>query len=193
MSLTDVLMVDAVLLAPLIAIQVSVFLETRREKRQRRLTLFRTLMMTRASRLAPDHVNALNMIDVEFSGVDAKSKRVRSAWKAYLDILNSANMPSEVWHEKTLDLFIDLLYNIAVGVGYDFDRTHLRRNAYFPRGFGETETDQVAIRTGVRELLEGKRVLPVWVPSVEEPSPTGQALPTTQEYSQAESRDSTND
>ena len=79
MSLTDALMVAAVLLAPLIAIQVSVFLEIRREKRQRRLKLFRTLMMTRAARLVPDHVNALNMIDIEFSGTDAKSKEVRAA------------------------------------------------------------------------------------------------------------------
>ena len=191
MSLTDALMVAAVLLAPLIAIQVSVFLEIRREKRQRRLKLFRTLMMTRAARLVPDHVNALNMIDIEFSGTDAKSKEVRAAWKAYLDILNSADLPRDVWDEKAVDLFVDLLYHLAVHLGYDFDRTHLRRNAYFPRGFGETEMDQLAIRTGVRELLEGKRALPVWVPPADQSSPTGQALPTTQDYSQPQPPEST--
>ncbi|MDE2985534.1 MAG: hypothetical protein OXU69_12580 [Gemmatimonadota bacterium] len=184
MSLTDALMVAAVLLAPLIAIQISVFLENRRETRQRRLNLFRTLMMTRAARLVPDHVNALNMIDIEFSGSDSKSKEVRAAWKAYLDILNSTDLSGEVWNEKALDLFVDLLHHLAAHVGYDFDRTHLRRNAYFPRGFGETEMDQLAIRTGVRELLEGKRALPVWVPQADESSSTGQALPTTQDYSQ---------
>jgi len=184
MSLTDALMVAAVLLAPLIAIQISVFLENRRETRQRRLNLFRTLMMTRAARLVPDHVNALNMIDIEFSGSDSQSKEVRAAWKAYLDILNSTDLSGEVWNEKALDLFVDLLHHLAAHVGYDFDRTHLRRNAYFPRGFGETEMDQLAIRTGVRELLEGKRALPVWVPQADESSSTGQALPTTQDYSQ---------
>ena len=191
MSLTDVLMVAAVLLAPLIAIQVSVFLETRREKRQRRLNLFRTLMMTRAARLVPDHVNALNMIDIEFSGTDAESKEVRAAWKAYLDILNSADLSSEIWNEKAHDLFVDLLYHLAVHVGYDFDRTHLRRNAYFPRGFGETELDQLAIRTGVRELLEGKRALPVWVPQPDQSSSAGQALPSSQHYSRPQSPEST--
>jgi hypothetical protein len=34
--------------------------------------VFRTLMTTRASRMAPDHVQALNMIDVEFAGDDRK-------------------------------------------------------------------------------------------------------------------------
>ena len=51
----------------------------------------------------------LNMIDIEFSGTDAKSKEVRAAWKAYLDILNSTAMSGEVWNEKVLDLFVDLL------------------------------------------------------------------------------------
>ena len=188
MSTTDVLLVAAVLLAPLIAIQVSVFLETRREKRQRRMNLFRTLMMTRAARLVPDHVNALNMIDIEFSGADAKSKKVRAAWKAYLDILHSADLSGEVWNEKAHDLFVDLLHHLAVHVGYDFDRTHLRRNAYFPRGFGETEMDQIAIRTGVRELLEGKRALPVSAPPADQSSSTGLALPTSQDYSKPRGR-----
>lgn len=191
MSVTDALMVAAILLAPLIAIQVSVFLEAHREKRQRRLNLFRTLMMTRAARLVPDHVNALNMIDIEFSGADDKSKKVRAAWRAYLDILNAADLSSEVWIEKAHDLFVDLLYHLAVHVGYDFDRTHLRRNAYFPRGFGETEMDQIAIRTGVRELLEGKRALPVWVPQADESSSTGQALPTSQDLSRPQSPEPT--
>ena len=191
MSYADAMMVAAVLLAPLIAIQVSVRLEIRREKRQRRMNLFRTLMMTRAARLAPDHVNALNMIDIEFSGGDRKSKEVRAAWKAYLDILTSADLTSEVGSERALDLFVELLYHLAVHVGYDFDRTHLRRGAYFPRGFGESELDQLAIRAGVRDLLEGRRPLPVYMATVEQLSRTGQALAMTADDNPRRSPEST--
>lgn len=176
MPFADAMIVAAVLLAPLIAIQASVRLEIRREKRQRRMNLFRTLMMTRAARLTPDHVNALNMIDIEFSGGDRKSKEVRAAWKAYLDCLNSADLTTDAGNERALDLFIELLYHLAVHVGYDYDRTHLRRGAYFPRGFGENEMDQLAIRAGMRDLLEGKRPLPVYVPQVDPPSHSGQAV-----------------
>ena len=43
-------------------------LENLRVKRKRREGLFRTLMGTRAERGNRNHVNALNMIDIEFYG-----------------------------------------------------------------------------------------------------------------------------
>jgi hypothetical protein len=83
MTFSEILMVLAVLLAPVVAIQVSVYLERRRERLGRRRDIFRTLMATRASRLAPTHVEALNMIDLEFYGKDQQLRAVREAWKAY--------------------------------------------------------------------------------------------------------------
>ena len=185
MTTSDWLMILAVLLAPVVAIQVSVYLAGRAQKRQQRLTIFRTLMTTRAARMAFDHVNALNMIDVEFAGNDKASKAVRAAWKAYLDHLNSGTEATEVWNARSEDLFVDLLHTMAVSLGYEFDKTHIRRNAYYPKGYGENEWDQLVIRRGIRELLEGKRVLPVWMPFPEEDEvPEQPAFPTPQELSQ---------
>src|SRR5439155_23554849 len=67
---SDWLTVAAIVLAPLVALRVSVWLDRRKEKRQRQFLIFQTLMATRASGLAPEHVQALNMIDVEFYGAD---------------------------------------------------------------------------------------------------------------------------
>ena len=64
----EILGLLAVLLSPLIALQVSDRLQQSRERRQRKVHVFRTLMATRAAALAPDHVQALNVIDVEFYG-----------------------------------------------------------------------------------------------------------------------------
>jgi uncharacterized protein DUF6680 len=50
-------------------------------------------MATRAARLTPDHVQALNLIDVEFYSKRKKYKRVLDAWKAYHDHLGEN--PSE--------------------------------------------------------------------------------------------------
>lgn len=163
MELQAILTVAAILLAPLTALQVSVWLGRRRAKREKRLEIFRTLMTTRASGLAPSHVQALNLIDVDFFGDDKSSKTVLLAWKAYVNHLNqdSNTVGLDVWAQKKGDLFVDLMYAMARDLGYDFDKTDLKTTSYFPKGHGEAEDDQLAIRRGLGQILAGKWALPV--------------------------------
>jgi hypothetical protein len=166
MTHAELMSVLAVLLSPLVALQVSEFVHLRRERRQRRMQVFRTLMSTRASGLAPEHVQALNMIDIEFHGSDSKSKAVLTAWKAYLDHLNNAQNESSVWGSKREDLFVELLFEMARHLGYDFDKTHIRRTSYFPKGFGDLELDQHAIRKGLAGILSGHASFPIYLSGV---------------------------
>src|SRR5688572_26872426 len=76
--------VVSVMISPLIAVQVTVWLQRNREKRERQLSVFKTLMRTRASGMAPEHVQALNMIDVEFYDGPKRPGAVVRSWKAYL-------------------------------------------------------------------------------------------------------------
>lgn len=165
----ELIAVAAVLLSPLMALQVSQILERVRERRQRQLYVFRTLMATRASGLAPEHVQALNMIDIEFHGSDGKSKAVLNAWKAYLDHLGVPQTDSAVWGAKREDLFVDLLYEMSQYLEYDFDKTHIRRTSYFPKGFGELELDQYELRKGVLALVRGERSLPMFITGMNQP------------------------
>jgi hypothetical protein len=88
MTLSDGVMVAAVLLAPLVAFQVSIFIEKRRDKRKRKINVFTALMATRAAGLSQKHVEALNLIDIEFY----KDKLVTNSWKAYIDHLNDKSL-----------------------------------------------------------------------------------------------------
>ena len=89
MGIADWLIVIAILLAPVVAVRVETLLELRREKRRRKNLVFETLMGTRADRVSQDHVQALNMIDIEFSRKPSKAdQEVVKAWKIYLDHLN---------------------------------------------------------------------------------------------------------
>src|SRR5262245_47517368 len=140
---SDWVMVLAVLAGPILAVQASLFLQRRQEVRQRRFWVFRTLMMTRATSLAPEHVQALNLIDIDFAGNHAKLRSVRDAWRIYLDHLNNPrSTPPEVWTTKREELLAALLHSMAVCLGYDFDITTIRRAAYLPMGHGEAEQDQ---------------------------------------------------
>lgn len=161
METIEWLTILAILLAPLAALQVSALLERRREKRQRRFELFKTLMATRASGLSPDHVRALNSIDVEFEGKDKKSKAVLHAWRAYHDHLGSSQEDREHWRLTKQGLLVDLLYHMAQGLGYDFDKTSIKNTSYLPDGYLEADEHQLVIRRGFAAILSGKAAIPI--------------------------------
>lgn len=178
MSTSDWINVLAILLAPLVAIRVSVWLERRKEKRQRQFIIFQTLMATRASTLAPNHVQGLNMIDVEFYGTDRSSRAVVEAWKVYLDFLNTPTEPSPAWGARQKELLVDLLQKMASHLGYHFDKTDIKNTSYFPQGYGTAEWEQQQIRQLMLSLLKGERALPV-APPPSEGQAGGPTLPAT--------------
>jgi len=162
-TIADWLMITAVLLGPVIAVQLTRYLDNKKEIRERKLWIFKTLMATRASTLSPHHVEALNRIDLEFDSSHSEEKEVISAWKAYLDLLGDTDIPREQWGVRRVDLLVELLHKMAQVLDYEFDKTHIKNSSYYPRGYGELEEDQAAIRRGVKELIEGKRVIPMYV------------------------------
>lgn len=170
MTTYNVLQLLGMLFAPLIALQVSRYLDRRRETRDRKMKVFRTLMATRARKLGQDHVEALNMIDIEFAGSSPRETQVTRAWKMYLDHLNRPSISGEAWLAKSEELFVDLLFQMAVCLGYDFDKVHIRSQSYAPRAHGDMENDQYTIRKAAIALLQGEAVLPVRMTQVPGPS-----------------------
>lgn len=68
MTVTDWLTIIAIILGPLFGVVLAIWLEDQRAKRERRLNIFRTLMRTRRTPTSPDHVGALNLVEIEFGG-----------------------------------------------------------------------------------------------------------------------------
>lgn len=163
MDIKDLLTIIATILSPLIAVQVSQFIERKRQKRDEQLQVFKTLMATRAARLDPRHVESLNVIDVVFNGTSKKEKLIRALWKKYLDHLNDRTHTPQNWHTRSLDLFVELLQSMAIFLGFDFDDTHIKNQGYYPTGFNDIEEDNVAIRKAFKDILTGKSALPVKV------------------------------
>ena len=158
MTVTDWVMVGAVLLGPLIAVQLTRFLDDLKEEKGRKLWVFKTLMASRAQGLSAVHVEALNRIELEFTPKKSSDKAVLEAWKAYLDFLGDKNFPADTWPTRRTDLFVDLLHKMGKGLNYDLDKTTIKNSIYSPTGHERLEDDQTAIRQGVRKLLEGTDV-----------------------------------
>ena len=81
MTFSDGLIVLATALSPVIAVQVTRYLDDRTEERGRKLRVFKTLMATRAYNIDPAHVEALNTIDLEFSAKKPSEKSVLDVWQ----------------------------------------------------------------------------------------------------------------
>lgn len=163
MTIADWLMITAVLLGPIIAVRLTRYLDNKKEIRERKLNIFKTLMATRAYAVSLDHVMTLNKIDLEFDNLNRKEKEVIEAWKEYLDLLGSKDITGEAWNVKRVDLLVELLHKMAKVLGYDFDKTHIKNSSYSPVAHGKLEDEQSAVRQGVIEILEGKRVLPMHI------------------------------
>jgi len=153
-------MIWAVVQAPKWAVNVQWDLQLRKEERDRRLGIFKTLMATRATPVDFRHVQALNMIDVEFSSSLADDVAVRNAWKNYLDALNdSANFNTPSHLEKRRDLLAELLQRMGRALNYDFDFTYLKARVYYPQGHEDDAVDNLKIRKAWLEIVEGKKPL----------------------------------
>lgn len=173
----DWLVVVAALLGPILAVQAQKAVETIREHRNRKTSVFNRLMATRALRVSPDHVEALNMIDLAFYGrrVLGTLRRARSeqavidAWREYLDHLNTRLEGEEVirlWQAKGDELFVNLLHTIALDVGFKFDRVQLKKGAYSPVAQLDLQFELSMIRKLVLRVLTGEAALKMNVASL---------------------------
>ena len=190
-------MLLAVLLGPILAVQAQKWLERARASRNRKRWIFDTLMATRAVRVSPEHVKALNMIDLAFYGrrlfsatyKTRREKQVVEAWREYLDHLNQIVAQGQLndWTSRGEELFVNLLFAMSKDMDFDFDRVQLKRGIYYPRGHDELAFDHLAIRKLLVKVLSGERPLRMEVapptapqhaaPAVITDSPPPQVLP----------------
>jgi hypothetical protein len=162
--LTLIATVLATVVSPLIAVQVSIALGRRKEQRDRQLQLFRTLMLTRDALLSPEHVRALNTIEIDFHG-DKRAKSVLDAWHAYYQHLNLPLLETDeervAWAKKRIDLLTTLLEAMGKFLGYAFESEVIRSIAYTPRVHSQLNDEQTQMRQLVMELLRNQRALAI--------------------------------
>jgi hypothetical protein len=131
-----------------------------KEERDRRLNIFKTLMATRATTVDFRHVQALNMIDVEFSSNSSEDVAVRNSWKEYLDALNDHTEFNEAHNlEKRRDLLAELLQRMGKALNYEFNFAYLKGRAYYPQGHEDDAVDNLKTKKAWLEIVEGNKPL----------------------------------
>jgi hypothetical protein len=153
--------IAAIVLGPIFAVVTQLWWQRYRQKRDQKLFVFGTLMSLRGASVSQDYVKALNFIDVVFY----QNEKVREKWKTLLTYLSSdaykAQPIVQATHERTRDLQAEILVEMAKDLGFGYDFTHIKENAYYPQALVTADNDAFNMRQKVIAALDGKGVLSV--------------------------------
>ena len=146
----SIVQITSVAFIPIIVWFIGVRYQDHKAKKQAQLDLFLTLMANRQKNpISEEWVDALNSIDVVFQD----NKKVRAAWKEYLDSLNEKSSHFDNQNSYKLDL----LSEMAESLGYkQLKQTEIDR-FYSPVYFGsQLSRQEILFNETLRVLMRSK-------------------------------------
>jgi hypothetical protein len=172
---------------PIAAILITFWRERRASIRARRLEIFRTLMATRRIPISAQHVNSLNLIEVDFYGC----ANVQTEWLAYKGHLFADAVEDDAWREKKERLLANLLCQMAKTLRYNIPAMDIFKGGYAPKGWGHSQGRLLEALEYVHDLAVNNKAIPMWLhgttqhpapppkSTLNDEAPTTQTLPPT--------------
>jgi hypothetical protein len=158
-SLILLVTIWAIIYGPARAVEITRRQESLRDAVARKRRILSALMRTRKVAMNPDHVGALNEIQLEFSD----DQDVIAAYRAYIANLSETVPPPgnalENFLTRRTDLFFDLLHAISKAADVGIDRHELDRLAYVPTGWLTEQEEQRLLRVSLMDILQGRKAL----------------------------------
>lgn len=163
--------VIATAFGPIVAVTITLIYsrcESRRRERKvvsdqvydRRLGIFRTLMATRRVGISGEHVNALNLIEIDFY----KCVQVQAAWSAYkAHLFNSHAIEDDPWLEQKETLLSKLLFEIARVLDFEIPAIDIFKGGYAPKSWAYRDELYNETFEFFRELRRGEKALNLWI------------------------------
>jgi hypothetical protein len=154
----EILTIFAILLSPVIAVLITMWLQTRKEGRAGKMWVFTTLYGTRHDPIRDENVRALNMVDVLFYDCS----EVRKLWHEYFDMLNNEGLNNPNGWNARQKKNLEMIREMAQVLGYGKTISHLDVDrVYYPKGLGDQSARAQEISNELLRVLKGTQGLQV--------------------------------
>jgi hypothetical protein len=124
-------------------------------------------MATRRAPLSTEKVSALNMVEIEFYGLQS----VQGAHRDVMAHINTPPLKAEEWNARHRTLLTKLLSEMAAVLSYKLQQLDMLEGGYYPQGLVDIETEQQAVRRTLIEVLSGSHPLSVSPAAPTPPAP----------------------
>lgn len=154
--------------SPVAAVSITLWNESRRSLRDRRLAIFRILMATRRAGLTPEHVGALNLVEVDFYGCS----KVQAKWSEYKGHLFRKAPADAEWLETRERLLANLLFEMGSVLKLNIPAMEIFKGGYAPSGWETRDAKQNEAIDYVLDLAKSKNAVPIRVMPEQSDPPT---------------------
>lgn len=157
------LIILATFLGPITAVVITRWTDIRRERRNQRMYVFRTLMRTRKMPVTLDHVMALNLVEVEFYKCSGVISIFRELIAHYTNSYGDDKTVEELKaaNERAERIKTRMLSAMAAVLNYKYGEIDLFEGGYVPRAWAEELAQQELIKRGLIQVLSGLAPLQV--------------------------------
>lgn len=159
-KLIEWLMLIATAAGPLVGVWVTRWVDKLNDKDRRREAVFEALVRTRGLELGQEHVSNLNMVPLLF-----KEPAVVTQYQRMMAALNNPAFASPDEHTATGAVQAanaarrDLIREIGKAVGTPLPEGENERHGYAPILWEREQRDIIQLRTGLIEMIEGRKPL----------------------------------
>ncbi len=133
MTTTDILTLLAIIIGPIAAVGITLWIDARRRKREQRIIVLRHLIATRHLPADPSFLAAINLIPVEFND----EKLVMNAYKEFIIASRGPLDGKNDEHilQNSATKLTRLIFEVSRSLGFDLRETDIQTLAYASDGW----------------------------------------------------------
>lgn len=139
-----------IILGPIVAVLISIWLEGRRRDYDQKLIILRLLLTTRHLVGDPNYSAAINLIPVEFAGEHA----VQTAYREFIEAAHAdvTEENRQKAHERTVTKQTKLIYAIARSMKFNIAETDIQTAAYASEGWIQRDNLALDSQKAMRDI-----------------------------------------
>lgn len=137
----------ALILGPAIAVGLSLWRESKRQERERKMALMRQLTIFRTMPGDPSFSTAINLVPIEFGHSDA----VMTAWEAFREDATRQRVTPAHTNDVVKAMLLDLGYSERAA-------SQIARTEYLANALGSQQELQQGVLNGVLDIAKASRV-----------------------------------